>query len=83
MPRSKIHETLDTLHEQLRDPAKLDESDRKHLSEVLQEIDAALRAETVGEHIGDRVKQSVAEFETRHPTIATALHGILESLSKL
>ena len=83
MPRSKIHATLDTLHQQLREQTALDESDPAHLREVLHVIEDALRADQVGEQIGDRVKQSVAAFETNHPTIATALHGIIDSLAKL
>ena len=83
MPRKQIHDTLDTLHQQLRDAKDFDEADRQHLSEILQEIADALRADEVHADLGDRVKQSVATFETRHPTIATALHGILESLAKI
>lgn len=83
MPRSKIHETLSTLHEQLRDQSAFDDADRTHLREVLSDIEAALEADQIGDNIGERVKQTVAAFEVKHPTIATALHGLMESLSKL
>ena len=83
MPRTKIHQTLDTLHEQIRDPSAFDAAARAHLREILGEIEEALRTDQVNEHLGERVREIITAFETTHPKIATALHGIVDSLSRL
>ena len=83
MPRTKIQEILTNLHQELVDHPTIAAADQDSLREVLHEIEGALSGNEIHDSLGDRVKQSVATFEATHPTIASGLHGLVESLAKL
>ncbi len=77
MPREKLNQALDALHEQLASGAVLDDADRRHLSEVLNEIQVALDESTPHSPLVDCVTETCQRLESEHPTLTAGLREVI------
>ncbi len=84
MPHQKLTETLASLRAQLTNGEKLDAEDRKHLEEMLTELQTLLDSqETEHPSLGERVSEAVGRLEVSHPELAATLNELATILRPL
>ncbi|MDH3202025.1 MAG: DUF4404 family protein [Myxococcales bacterium] len=86
MPRKRLQEALDTLHQQLESTEELGEQDREALLEAMEDIRKALSISeppsTEGA-LGRRIYALIEDLEGSHPKFAEILRNVSESLANL
>jgi hypothetical protein len=88
MPRQRLQQVLEALHEELESTEELEREDRDALLGAMQEIREALHAggrmsrprEGI---LSDRVVALVEDLESSHPKLAGLLRNLSESLANL
>jgi len=87
MPRDQLRESIAHLQEELSSGDPLSPEDRTQLESVLGEVSGILSSEETeasgGHRAFDDLPSLVERFETTHPTLATVLGRIADSLSQL
>jgi hypothetical protein len=88
MPRKRLQEALDALHEQLDSTEELGAEDREALIEAMQDIRSALspsdaKPPTPDGVLGERVYALIEDLESSHPKFAEVLRNLSESLANL
>ena len=78
MPAGKLRDQLDNLRAQIEQNTPLSTEDRKHLSNLVQQIEAeiALEEATNNSSLSESVNLAVERFELEHPTLAGTLRNI-------
>jgi hypothetical protein len=96
MPRDKLHQSLDELHQQLEAAGRLDAAARQHLQSVMQDIREVLERSTdsgpdlagatTEEHRSgmiDRLRDWKEQFEGEHPTLTKTVVELIETLRRI
>ncbi len=88
MPRKRLQEALEALHEQLESTEELGAQDREALVEAMEDIRKALSAGTPESKstegaLGRRVYALIEDLEGSHPKFAELLRNVSESLANL
>ena len=85
MPARELQEQLDALREQIDQNPPLSQEERVHLNELAQQIEAQLNLEsaTNDTNLTDSVTLAVERFELDHPTLATTLRNIVQTLGNM
>ncbi len=80
-----LRETLEELHEQLESAESIDPALQEPLTEILEDVRAALARSDTSAHSGfvALLEQSALEFEATHPTIAGAINRLTHALSSM
>ncbi len=84
----KLKDSLEKLHNELKNAEELDNDSRTALKELMNDIQMILNKseEKIGkEHhnILERLKESSQKFELTHPELAGAINIVISSLSNL
>lgn len=85
MPARELQQQLDALREQIDQNPPLSQEERVHLNELAQQIEAQLNLEsaTNDTNLTDSVTLAVERFELDHPTLATTLRNIVQTLGNM
>ncbi|WP_339485616.1 DUF4404 family protein [Pseudomonas sp. EL_65y_Pfl2_R95] len=86
MPASRLQQQLDELREQLSQDTPLSMEERAQLDALTQEIELQLAREAAtapDETLVDGVNLAVERFEVSHPTLASTLRNIVQSLANM
>ena len=85
MPARELQEQLDALREQIDQNPPLSQEERVHLNDLAQQIEAQLNLEsaTNDTNLTDSVTLAVERFELDHPTLATTLRNIVQTLGNM
>ena len=90
MPREELKRTLESLHEELSQSAKIDPEVRKLLTDVARDIEQTLQeeppaSESEAKHsdLIDRVNNLASHFEEQHPTLAQIIGRIANGALQL
>lgn len=93
MPREKLHQTLNELHEQLESAGSIDADAREHLREAMADIQSALDksdpaitppADEEGKtSVMDRLRDSVEQLEEDHPMMTKTLVELINTLHRM
>ncbi len=88
MPRERLQQALDALHEQLESTEELGTQDREALIEAMEDIRKALSAGTPEAASSEgilsrRVYALIEDLESAHPKFADILRNVSESLANL
>ena len=91
MSDRELRSQLSQLHDALEETPTVDASSRDLLVEILDDIQRLLESsgddtdedESLAERAGERLGDAVREFEEQHPTLATAIGRIADTLSNL
>ena len=85
MPARELQQQLDALREQIDQNPPLSQEERVHLNELAQKIEAQLNLEsaTNDTNLTDSVTLAVERFELDHPTLATTLRNIVQTLGNM
>lgn len=83
----KLRLLLDELENELHSLESLDDQSREMLRETAGEIQAALQGEDAGrlqhQPLSDKLSETVAEFESSHPTLHAVVHRIIYVLGQM
>ena len=84
----KIKDSLEKLHQELKEAKQVDEDSKKVLRELMNDIQAILdkNEEGIGkEHhnLLESLKEYSRKFELTHPELAGAINIVISSLSNL
>ena len=83
---AELQATLERLAQQLQDAEDLDADARARLAELLEETREALERQTSGDgerSLADRLSEAAQHFEESHPSLATALGRLVDTLASL
>lgn len=87
MPRKRLHEALDALHEQLESTEELGAEDREALVGAMTDIRTALAPgdpdAAADGALSGRVYALIEDLESSHPKFADILRNVSESLANL
>lgn len=85
MPARELQQQLDALREQIDQNPPLSQEERVHLNDLAQQIEAQLNLEsaTNDTNLTDSVTLAVERFELDHPTLATTLRNIVQTLGNM
>ena len=88
MPRKRLQDALDALHEQLESTEELGAQDREALLEAMEDIGKALSVGTPEPASSEgalsrRVYALIEDLESSHPKFADMLRNVSESLANL
>ncbi|MCL6702864.1 DUF4404 family protein [Pseudomonas sp. T1.Ur] len=85
MPARDLQEQLNKLREQLEQNPPLSEPERKHLHELMAQIESQIKLENhlQDNNLVDGVNLAVERFEVEHPTIAGTLRNIVNTLGSM
>ena len=85
MPARELQQQLDALREQIDQNPPLSQEERVHLNDLAQKIEAQLNLEsaTNDTNLTDSVTLAVERFELDHPTLATTLRNIVQTLGNM
>lgn len=78
-----IKSSLETLHSQLNDAQVTTDAQRAHLDEVRQAVRTSIDNPGTEQHatLRDRLEKASAAFDAEHPSLATALHTVINVLA--
>ncbi len=86
MHKHHLHGVLQDLHEELGRAEVLDEEEKALLRHVNEDVERLLARTGENpqhdESLGERLQESIALFETSHPSLATAMQRVLDGLSQ-
>ncbi|WP_313117683.1 DUF4404 family protein [Ectopseudomonas guguanensis] len=86
MPANDLQQQLEALHEQLAQGTPLSEEERASLYLLIQEIEVQLARQAAAAPdatLVDGVNLAVERFEASHPTLASTLRNIMQSLANM
>ena len=85
MPARELQEQLDALREQIDQNPPLSQEERVHLNDLAQKIEAQLNLESASKdtNLADSVNLTVERYELDHPTLATTLRNIVQTLGNM
>ena len=85
MPARELQQQLDALREQIDQNPPLSQEERVHLNDLAQQIEAQLNLESASNdtNLADSVTLAVERFELDHPTLATTLRNIVQTLGNM
>ena len=85
MPARELQQQLDALREQIDQNPPLSQEERVHLNDLAQQIEAQLNLESASNdtNLTDSVTLAVERFELDHPTLATTLRNIVQTLGNM
>ncbi len=88
MPRKRLQEALDALHQQLESTEELGAEDREALVEAIKDIQKALSVSGTAPPSSEgalsrRVYSLIEDLESSHPKVADLLRNVSESLANL
>lgn len=86
MPRGRLSELLDQLHEELDAPGPLDQGARARLESLRDEIRERLEGEDeelVDASLMERLEAAVDGFEAEHPELTLQLQRLVEAFRSL
>lgn len=84
---AKLREMLQELEEELQSPDPMDAETRQLLEEAVSEIQAVLQQNDPSQlephSLGERLRESIQDFEVSHPTIAGVVSRIVDVLGQM
>lgn len=90
MNRDELLNTLKTLHTQLSGAGDIDAETQKMLQTVTSDIQNLLKAGSAGQgadesgkSLSDRLRDTLIEFEARHPHVGGLLERITDGLASM
>lgn len=85
MPSSQLNLQIQALRKQLDSDSSLDASQQAELSKLLHQLEAqhALEAAAPDTSLIDGVNFAVERFELSHPSLATTLRNIMNTLGSM
>lgn len=87
MSDSELRDTLEKLHEELKQVDDLDDETRQKLQHLMGDIRSALEREEQPprehyESLGDQLIDGIQRYEVTHPALTAAMQHALEILSR-
>jgi hypothetical protein len=81
----RLAEDLNSLREQVAGLDTADEESRGKLNALIADIELRIESGEVGDedNLVSQVEQSIARFETSHPTLTAVLNNIMVSLGNM
>lgn len=86
MPTRQLQEHLQELHQQLTSDMPLDDGDKAALIGLMSDIETRLTAEIAPgaeTSLADDIELAIDRFEVTHPTVASSLRMIMQTLSNI
>lgn len=86
MPTRQLQQHLQELHQQLTSDMPLDDSDKAALIGLMSDIETRLNTEIApGAEVSlaDDIELAIDRFELTHPTVASSLRIIMQTLSNI
>ena len=88
MPKKRLRESLDVLHEELKNTSTVDDDLRQDLMTVMDDINQLIDEEddartSSPNTLADRLKDNIEHFEDAHPVLAISVRKVIESLSAM
>lgn len=81
MPKQELKQQLEQLHATLAANPRLDADSKALLQKIAADI-SALKPEQQAD-LSDRVQEQAVRFEQEHPTLATVLRQIVDTLGRI
>jgi cysteinyl-tRNA synthetase len=86
MPKKRLRESLDVLHDELKNTSTVDEDLRQDLMTVMDDINQLIDEEDDARTsspttLADRLRDNLERFEESHPLLANSVRKVMESLS--
>ncbi|MBE0482716.1 MAG: DUF4404 family protein [Bacterioplanes sp.] len=82
MTIDQLKQQLEQLHQTLSDHPQLNDEQRELLQKIADDIQA-VEPQLDSPDLSDRVQQQAIEFEHEHPTLATVLRQIVDTLGRM
>ncbi|MCJ8168058.1 DUF4404 family protein [Atopomonas sediminilitoris] len=86
MPRKTLQQQLDTLRQQLAEPAQLSDDDRHALLELAKDIERFSEQDEAtmpDDNLVDGVNLAVERFEAEFPALTGTLRNVLQALASM
>jgi len=91
MNRDELLKTLETLHATLDDTTEVDDKTREMLRKVTDDIQQVLREDSEAKEpdasdtnsLSEQLRETLIEFEARHPQVAGILERLTSGLANL
>lgn len=82
MPIDQLKQQLQQLHQTLSDNPQLNDEQRALLQKIANDIQE-VAPQLENQDLSERVQQQAIEFEHEHPTLATVLRQIVDTLGRM
>ena len=85
MNRDRLRQLVASLHRELGDAESVDTESRRLMGALIKDIDRVLDTSPAALQdagVRDRLEELLLRFEAQHPTIATSMHELIDTLAK-
>jgi len=85
MPSHELQQQLDVLRKQLESSTPLSSAEQEQLQALIAQIELQFELDAIvpDSSLRDSLEQVVEGFELEHPTLATTLRGIVQTLANM